>query len=344
MLSFASRTWDGWDYVPHALDHWLEGSDGVLLVATVGPPASGGQPLDHDGLPLEVGQVVAVARVALLSPTEAWLEGIRVDPRVRGMDVATELQVAELRMAKERGAAVVRYATGERNEASHRLGSRHGFELLTSLRTWSWREPGTADDSARHDEPTGYDADARAAASARRRRLLAALAETGHAARADEADRWWQWLSAAPTFLAQRRLYELRSWSVQELTESGFRAHLDRGEVIVARAAETTARALTILPAEALPAEEVTLHLALLVGEGAAVVRLVADVQRLAAGPIRFRLPVSAGTVDGPDEEALVAAGFVGREWLLDILGRPLDPAHPTPRWGKGLPGLFTGD
>ena len=39
---------------------------------------------------------------------EAWLEGIRVDPRVRGMNVATDLQVAELHWAVANGAHVVR--------------------------------------------------------------------------------------------------------------------------------------------------------------------------------------------------------------------------------------------
>ncbi len=76
VLDFASQTWHGWDYVPNAWPVWLSASDGAFLVGTVGEP--GGQ--DAEGNPLDVGQVVAITRVALAAPTEAWLEGIRVDP------------------------------------------------------------------------------------------------------------------------------------------------------------------------------------------------------------------------------------------------------------------------
>ena len=42
VLAFATQTWDGWDYIPHAWPVWLAANDGVLLVATVGAPAGGG--------------------------------------------------------------------------------------------------------------------------------------------------------------------------------------------------------------------------------------------------------------------------------------------------------------
>ena len=132
MLSFATRTWDGWDYIPDVWDRWLTAPDGVLLVATVGGTGAvgGAAAVDADGSPLEEGQPVAVTRLAMLSEDECWLEGIRVDPRVRGMNVATDLQVAELRWAVAHGMRVIRYATGQDNEGSHRLGARHGITLL----------------------------------------------------------------------------------------------------------------------------------------------------------------------------------------------------------------------
>src|SRR5215208_4010782 len=78
VLAFATRTWDGWDYIPHAWPVWLEASDGVLLVASAGSAANGGLSVDADGEPLADGQPIAISRVALLSPTEGWVEGIRV--------------------------------------------------------------------------------------------------------------------------------------------------------------------------------------------------------------------------------------------------------------------------
>ena len=117
VMAFATQTWHGWDYIPNAWPVWLDADDGVMLV--------GCRP---DGRP------IAVSRVALLSPTEGWVEGIRVDPEVRGLDIASDLQTAELAWAATQGVDVVRYATGSDNEASHRLGARDGFALIAEFR------------------------------------------------------------------------------------------------------------------------------------------------------------------------------------------------------------------
>ena len=100
----------------------MDATDGVFLAVTAGPGAE-----TADGTSIPAGQVIAVSRVAILTASEAWLEGIRVDPLVRGLGIATDLQVAELRWAAAHGASVMRYLTGEQNEGSHRLGAKHGF-------------------------------------------------------------------------------------------------------------------------------------------------------------------------------------------------------------------------
>ena len=321
VLGFASRTWDGWDYVPHAFDHWLAAADGVLLVATV-EPAGDGQPLDHDGAPLETGQVVAVARVALPSPAEAWLEGIRVDPRVRGMDVATELQLAELDVAARHGARVVRYATGERNEASHRLGARHGFRQLCALRTYRWNPTG-GEEPRDEDDASGYRPATREAAGAARRALLARLGEHGRLVQPAQADSAWRRLSGDATFNAGERLYELRGWALQELTAELFARHAAAGEVVLVEADGASATA--IVTAELLPAEDASLHLALLAGDGLAALALVSEVQSLSPQPLRFRLPDADAPLTAEIGGRLPAAGFRPREWDLHILGRRLD-------------------
>jgi hypothetical protein len=340
VLGFASRTWDGWDYIPHAFEAWLDASDGIMLVGAVGVVAAGARPLDHEGRPLEAGDVIAVARVARLSDDEAWLEGIRVDPRVREMDVATDLQVAELHWAAPLG-SVVRYATGDRNKASHRLGARHGFELLASFRSYRWSADGSEEARRGPQSPSGFDAEPRAAATARRQELLAQLGTAGLVAPVEEAERWWQSLSRDATFLAGERLYEQRGWTLQELDQARFESHVQRAEVLVvgepgeSGGAYHASRdwALAILPAEVFPSEDVSLHLGLLCGEGRSALRLVTDICRIAGAAtdsLRFRQPEGSPLVTGLEAE-FAAAGFAVREYLLHILARPLDADHPPP-------------
>lgn len=330
VLDFASATFDGWDYIPRAWPLWLTADDGVLLVLVPGQPPDRSQPVDHDGRPLTIGRPVAVARVAIVSPREAWLEGIRVDPRVRGMDVATNLQVAELQWAAAYGVSVVRYATGERNEGSHRLGARHGFGLLSVLRSFT---AGDSDLASRSDEgdASGFEAAARWAATAKRRKLLDALAAEGLVAGAGSRQRWWARVSADAVFRAGARLYEHRPWVLQELTEVAFAAHLERGEVLVLADEATGRWALAIIERETLPAEDVTLHLGLLCGDGELALRLAAAARVQAGQPIRFRLPVQDLPAVRSYEAPSAAAGFEARESTLHILARPLDAENPPP-------------
>jgi GNAT superfamily N-acetyltransferase len=334
VLSFASRTWDGWDYVPHAWPVWLAADDGVLLVGCAGQPADGSAPVDRDGQPLIIGRPLAVARVALTAPTEAWLEGIRVDPSVRGLDVATDMQVAELHRAQALGASTVRYATGEHNEASHRLGARHGFELLTTFRTYWWSESEADDDDDDEDE-SGFGEEARAAAAALRDRTLARLASDGLVAAVDD-EAWWARLADDATFVAGARLYEHRPWALQELTPDRFEQHRAAGEVLATEDGEGR-WALAVLERGALPSEDVSLHLGLLVGDGSLCLRLASAVRAAAATSVRFRLPTDDPPLLRGYEQAFGAAGFRAREWTLHILARALDADHPPPARHAGL-------
>ena len=156
VLDFTRATWDGWDYLPSVWQAWLEAPDGVLLVALPDAPHQ----LDLFGRPLSPDRPIGVARVAMLSEREAWLEGLRVDPGVRTRGVARLLHGAALAWARAQGARWVRYATGEDNEGSHRLGAHHGFRLL---RPWRSYQPPSEDDSDDADgivedgEQTIYD-------------------------------------------------------------------------------------------------------------------------------------------------------------------------------------------
>ena len=330
MLAFASTTWHGWDYIPHAWDAWLAATDGVLLSA--GPPAGATGARDGEGNALAGGQPVAIARVAMLSPTEGWLEGIRVDPRVRGLGIATDLQVAELQWLAASGASVVRYATGQRNEASHRLGARHGFSLLGGFHSChSHRaEPPWDDDNDPEDEPaSGFEEGARDEVNAVRKRLLDELAADGLILAPADAEQWWHRLESDPTFRAGHRLYERRGWTMQELTRTGFERHVAATEVIATDG--PAGWGLAILQRAAPPSEDVDVHLGAVAGDGRVLLELV-DRLRLAAGRrVRFWLPQSGLAVLHGLEEELAAAHFHLRPWTLHILARPLDDEHPAP-------------
>ena len=305
VLEFATATWDGWDYIPQAWPVWLAATDGVMLVAC--------RP-DSD-------RPVALTRVAMVSPTEAWLEGIRVDPAVRGMDVASDLQVAELRWAAAQGATVIRYATSAQNEGSHRLGARHGIELLFEYRNYWW-SPDPGDDP---DDPSGFDAQVRAEATGARQRILAAFAAHGRIAVAGDADRLWRIVANDAGFKAAQQLYEPRPWELGELTAQRFRQHVERGEVIT-----FDDRGIAILLREQLASEDSSLRLALLAGQVDGVVVLLERLRDIADKTVRFRLPLGS-PLDAAGHDRLAGAGYRGTDWELHILGRPIDSDHRVP-------------
>jgi hypothetical protein len=309
VLEFATQTWDGWDYIPRAWPLWLTASDGVLLV----------------GCHPDTDRPVAVSRMAMLSATEGWVEGIRVDPQVRGLDVATDLQVAELQWAAAQPATIVRYATGSDNLGSHRLGARHGFQLAAEF-TSLWH---SADPDSDPDDPSAYDQVVRDAATAKRQAALGVLSRGGlvaEAATASEAG-LWPWLDADPTFAAARRLYEAKPWCIQELTRAAFAEHLERGEVIVA--SDSGRRALAILPREQAASEDSSLRLALLVGEATQAVRLLEAVRRSVGETPRVRVP-SAGPML-LERSVFTDAGYRSPNWMLHVLARPLGADSPPP-------------
>jgi len=118
VLAFTAHTWDeeGGDYIHLVWDHWLNDHAGRLFVATAD------------------GQPVSVARVALQSRTEAWFEGMRVDPNHRRQGIAVQVQQACLAYAREQGRRVARLATGADNYASQSLTEQGGFRRVATFR------------------------------------------------------------------------------------------------------------------------------------------------------------------------------------------------------------------
>lgn len=106
VLAFSAYTWEWGDYIEYVWDDWLHDPQGTLFVAT-----SDGQP-------------VAVAHIRMLNKTEAWLEGMRVDPAFRHQGLATALYNAQLADAMRRGAKIARLITESTNTAAISLIER----------------------------------------------------------------------------------------------------------------------------------------------------------------------------------------------------------------------------
>jgi ribosomal protein S18 acetylase RimI-like enzyme len=106
VLAFCQQTWEWGDYLEYVWDEWLNNPQGKLFVAT------------------KDGQPVAVANMRMLNKTEAWFEGMRVDPTFRQLGIASALFDAQLAEARHRGATTARLITESTNDAAIRLLER----------------------------------------------------------------------------------------------------------------------------------------------------------------------------------------------------------------------------
>lgn len=103
VLAFCAHTWEWGDYIEQVWDEWLQDPTGQLFVAA----------LDE--------RPVGVTHMRMLNETDAWLEGMRVDPDYRNQGIAKALNTASLEEAMRRGATNARLATESTNDASIHL-------------------------------------------------------------------------------------------------------------------------------------------------------------------------------------------------------------------------------
>ena len=301
VVAFTRTTWDGWDYLPDVWASWLEARDGAVFAAEATEAAP--------GLPIAVG------RVALLSATEAWMEGLRVDPAIRGHGVATAFQAAELSWAQAQGATVVRYATGETNEASLHLGARHGF---APAGRWRALRPEGKNGSATSSSGAGTVG----ATPPPRAAILERLEAAGLVARASAGGpargTFWERLATDATFVAGEGVYEWRAWGWQAVTAERIARHLQRGELLSAE--EGGGWALGLLARERLAGET---RLALLGGDATTAVHLIEAVTKAAGQRPIIRLPDGSPLIDGL-APTLVRTGWRVADHVLVLMARPL--------------------
>jgi len=113
VLEITAHTWDDGDYIPEVWDNWLADPQGELTVA------------------VDDGVVVALSKLTQVVGDQWWIEGLRVDPERRLRGIGQAMVAYQVAHAKRFGGRVLRYATGIRNEGSHRIAERAGFHVLT---------------------------------------------------------------------------------------------------------------------------------------------------------------------------------------------------------------------
>jgi GNAT superfamily N-acetyltransferase len=112
IAAFTQGTFPWGDYIERTYDSWLTGPDSLTVVAEAG------------------GEAVGLARGALLSPVEAWAQGLRVHPghRRRGLGAALLEHLAA--WAASQSARVLRLSAEEWNEPALSLFAALGFRTV----------------------------------------------------------------------------------------------------------------------------------------------------------------------------------------------------------------------
>jgi len=121
VVGFTRDTWseyEGGDYLPQVFPRWVERDD----------------PERHTLVADADGRTVGTLQVVLLSPYEAWLQGLRVDPEYRGEGVGTRLTHAGFQWAREEGATVARSMVFSWNEMGLGLARAAGFQPAMEFR------------------------------------------------------------------------------------------------------------------------------------------------------------------------------------------------------------------
>jgi GNAT superfamily N-acetyltransferase len=117
VLAFCEQTWEWGDYIDDVWEKWQEDPSGLLLVA------------------LSANQPVGIVHIQMLNATEAWLEGMRVNPTYRRQGIARQLHLEAMAEAMRRGATTARLLTASDNTASIHLIEQLHFQRVGAFET-----------------------------------------------------------------------------------------------------------------------------------------------------------------------------------------------------------------
>ena len=217
VFAFCSRTWgDDGDYIPDVWDSWLADPDGAVLVGIMN------------------GRPVALSRINMIAPEEAWIEGLRVAPDMRRQGVGRIIVSRSLVRARELGAFVARMFTGATNTASQRLFTRYGFTRIAELAWYTGDAlPGDPEEAARVTQPrTAAELDP--SISETTRDTTVGALPTGARLRTPgpaEFDRLWAWLEQSNLTPFNGGI-EIHHWAGRGVTEPVLREYLAAGNII----------------------------------------------------------------------------------------------------------------
>lgn len=270
VLTFTANTWgDDGDYIEYVWDTWLADPDGALLVA-----ARGATPL-------------ALIHVQMLASTEAWIEGIRVDPIARRQGLGRALTARALAVARERGATIARLFTDADNIASQQLASGLGFQRVAAF--VGYNAPAASDPPG--PLPIGYT-----------------LNTPGTA----EVPRLWAFLQASNLVPLNGGLL-VRNWRAQSITPKLLEQRLAAGEVHTLEAWDAI-QALAIVHANQRAEQGPRLSVQYLDGAAEGIGRLALALRHMAArdglAEVRAQLPDEVLIL----RDAMDGAGYTQRD------------------------------
>lgn len=124
IAEWTRETFSWGDYVARMFDRWLDDAAGTVIVAEL------------DGSP------VAMGRVAMVGPGEAWAQGMRVHPDHRREGIGTSVSEAMWSWATGRGARIVRVAIEGWNVPAQGQVASMGFRKVSD---WHRAERGIGD-------------------------------------------------------------------------------------------------------------------------------------------------------------------------------------------------------
>jgi ribosomal protein S18 acetylase RimI-like enzyme len=115
VMELTRQIWEGRDYVPSVWAEWLSDPEGLLAAAEYG------------------GRVVGISKLTRLTPSEWWLEGLRVHPEYEGRGIASHLQDYLVDHWQRNGGGAIRLATASFRVPVQRISLRSGFVKAAEL-------------------------------------------------------------------------------------------------------------------------------------------------------------------------------------------------------------------
>jgi len=126
IAQWTGGTFEWGDYVADRLLEWIDDPSTGVFVGDVN------------------GSAVALARIQMVSPTEAWSSAMRVHPEFRRIGLGTSVAEATWQWALDHDAQVVRLASEDWNTAAHAQVTKAGFRQMGH---WHWAQRGVGDSS-----------------------------------------------------------------------------------------------------------------------------------------------------------------------------------------------------